>query len=55
MENTSKVTIHTEGTPNPNALKFVLDRDIIQSGTLNFASKEFTKDTYYKELVQKIQ
>ena len=40
MENTDKVKIHTEGTPNPNALKFVSDKDIIQSGTLNFVSKE---------------
>ena len=36
---TSKVKIHTEGTPNPNALKFVLDKIILENGTANFPDK----------------
>lgn len=32
--------IHTEGTPNPNALKFVLDQVILEKSTLNYSNKE---------------
>lgn len=32
--------IHTEGTPNPNALKFVLDQVILEKSTLNYPNKE---------------
>lgn len=32
--------IHTEGTPNPNALKFVLDKVILEKSTLNYPNKE---------------
>lgn len=35
-----KIKIHTEGTPNPNALKFVLDRVIMERGTANFPDKK---------------
>ena len=35
-----KIRIHTEGTPNPNALKFVLDRVILESGSANFPDKQ---------------
>ena len=35
-----KVKIHTEGTPNPNSLKFVLDKTILEKGTANFPNKE---------------
>lgn len=35
-----EVKIISEGTPNPNALKFVLDKIIIESGSANFPSKE---------------
>lgn len=34
-----KVMIHTEGTPNPNALKFVLDKVIMENGSANFPDK----------------
>ncbi len=34
------VKIHTEGTPNPNALKFVLDKVIIENGSANFPDKD---------------
>lgn len=39
------IKIHTEGTPNPNALKFVLDRTILNNGTLDFTSKEEAKNS----------
>ena len=37
--------IHTEGTPNPNALKFVLDKTISPLKTYNFANKESAKNS----------
>ena len=50
MEN-EKIKIHTEGTPNPNALKFVLSKVIIESGSYNFTSKEQGKGS---PLVEKL-
>ena len=44
MEN-EKVKIHTEGTPNPNALKFVTSRPILESGSYNFPNKEKSKES----------
>ena len=41
----SKTKIQTEGTPNPNALKFVLDRTIIEKGTYDFPNKEKSKNS----------
>ena len=40
-----KVKIQTEGTPNPNALKFVLDKALLEKGTYNFPDKESSKDS----------
>lgn len=37
--------IHTEGTPNPNALKFVVNRTLIENGTCNFTNKEKSKNS----------
>ena len=34
-----EIKIHTEGTPNPNALKFVLSKVILESGSANFPDK----------------
>ena len=42
---TEKIKIHTEGTPNPNALKFVLDKIILENGSRNFPDKEKSKDS----------
>ena len=41
--NNDLVKIHTEGTPNPNALKFVLNKTIIEKGSSNFPNKEKAK------------
>ena len=41
----NKIKIHTEGTPNPNALKFVLDKIILENGSRNFPDKEKSKDS----------
>lgn len=49
-----KIKIHTEGTPNPNALKFVLDRIILESGSRNFPNKEKSKDSPLAEKLFKI-
>jgi len=35
-----KIKIYTEGTPNPNALKFILDTVILESGSANFPDKK---------------
>ena len=40
-----KIKIYTEGTPNPNALKFVLDKVILESGTANFPNKESSSNS----------
>ena len=40
-----QVKIHTEGTPNPNALKFVLEKILLEKGTANFPNKEKAKDS----------
>ena len=44
-ENNKKVKIHTEGTPNPNALKFVVDCVLLPGSTANFPNKESSKDS----------
>ena len=36
--------IFTEGTPNPNALKFVVDKTLLEKGTANFPNKEKAKN-----------
>ena len=43
--NKNSVKIHTEGTPNPNALKFVLNQTIVEKGSCNFPSKEKGKES----------
>lgn len=43
MDHKNKIKIQTEGTPNPNALKFVLDKTITEGGTYNFPNKEKAK------------
>ncbi len=45
MSDTNTIKIHTEGTPNPNALKFVIDKTIIEKGSYSFSSKEKAKDS----------
>lgn len=40
MTDQEKIKIHTEGTPNPNALKFVVEMTLLEKGTYNFTSKE---------------
>ncbi len=40
-----KIKIQTEGTPNPNALKFVLDKVLLEKGTYNYPDKESSKDS----------
>lgn len=53
--NNNEVKIHTEGTPNPNALKFVLDKNIMESGTANFPNKVKSKDSPLAEKLFSIQ
>ncbi len=45
MSENQKVSIHTEGTPNPNALKFVLDKIILESGSANFPDKKSSSNS----------
>ena len=52
---TQKIKIHTEGTPNPNALKFVIDKTILESGSRNFPSRENCKDSPLAEKLFKIK
>ena len=39
-----EIKIHTEGTPNPNALKFVLDKTLLNN-TANFPNRESAKNS----------
>ena len=50
-----KIKIHTEGTPNPNALKFVLSKTIINNGSYNFPDKEKSKESPLAEKLFNIQ
>ncbi len=45
MTQSEKITIHTEGTPNPNALKFVLGKIILESGSANFPDKNSSSNS----------
>ena len=40
-----EIKIHTEGTPNPNALKFVLSKVILESGSANFPDKNSSSNS----------
>lgn len=51
----NQIKIHTEGTPNPNALKFVLDKNIIDNGSANFTDKSKSKDSPLAEKLFTIQ
>ena len=42
---TQKVEISAEVTPNPNTLKFNLDRTLLPSGSLSYTSKEHAKES----------
>ncbi len=39
MEPTAPVEIQAEMTPNPNTLKFIVDRPVLESGTANFPDR----------------
>jgi Fe-S cluster biogenesis protein NfuA len=41
----SDIVIRPELTPNPNAIKFSVNRDVISSGSVNFASVAEAKDS----------
>ena len=45
MSENKKILIHTEGTPNPNALKFVLSKVIMESGSANFPDKNSSSNS----------
>ena len=40
---TTEIRVTAHVTPNPNTLKFLLDRQLFTSGTFNFDSKETSK------------
>lgn len=42
---TNKTKILTEGTPNPNALKFVVDKVLLEKGSISFESKAKSTDS----------
>ena len=43
---TDQLNIQAEMTPNPNTLKFNINRTLIESGSYDFPSKESAKDSY---------
>ncbi len=49
MSNTRKVGITAQVTPNPNTLKFLLDRDLFASGSFNFPNREAAAGSYLPE------
>ena len=49
MSTQEKVNISAQVTPNPNTLKFVVDRPIVKEGTFNFTSYEKSKGSFLPE------
>ena len=53
-EKKETISVHTEGTPNPNALKFVFNKTFIEKGSHNFTSIENCKNSPLAEKLFKI-
>ncbi len=49
MTDDKKVGISAQVTPNPNTLKFLVDRILIESGSYNFADREVAAGSYLPE------
>ena len=49
METAVPLEITAEMTPNPNTLKFIVNRTLVESGSLNFTDKEKTKGSFLPE------
>lgn len=49
MSSTRKVGITAQVTPNPNTLKFLLDRDLFSSGSFNFPNRDAAAGSYLPE------
>ena len=49
MSDARKVSITAQVTPNPNTLKFLLDQDLLESGSFNFPSREEAAGSYLPE------
>ena len=55
MEFTKDLEITAEMTPNPNTLKFIVNRSLIENGSLNFTDKEKAKGSYLPEKLFEIE
>ncbi len=49
METAKDLEISAEMTPNPNTLKFIVNRTLVESGSLNFTDKEKAKGSFLPE------
>ena len=49
METKAPLEITAEMTPNPNTLKFIVNRELVESGSLNFTDKAQAKNSYLPE------
>ena len=55
METTAPIDIRAEITPNPNTLKFNINRTLIESGSLNFPDREKAKGATLPEALFEIE
>ena len=55
MTEQKPVEIQAEITPNPNTLKFVVDRKLLESGSRNFTSKEAAKGSLLPESIFSVE
>ena len=49
------VEIYAEVTPNPNTLKFILNRQFLESGSIDFPTAEKAKGSFLPETLFKIE
>ena len=52
--NTANIEISAEVTPNPNTLKFNVNKSLLESGSLNFTDREKAKGAYLAEELFKV-
>src|SRR3989338_267315 len=53
--NTANIEISAEVTPNPNTLKFNVNKMLLESGSLNFTDREKAKGAYLPEKLFEIE
>ena len=55
MDTTKTIQISAEVTPNPNTLKFIVNKALVGSGSLNFTDREKAKGAYLPEKLFEVE